>query len=98
MGKEDVERYIEFDIPDMGIVSNQPTALRCHNDECEQSVSVDPDTLIVEDENGCVIESEQYDTITGEPTGVVTVEIFCSPSCRNDHYAGGIAEAKQVSQ
>jgi len=98
MSKEDVERYVNFEVPAMGIVSNQPTALRCYNNECDESVSVDPDTLVVEDTEGCVVESEEYDTETGEPTGAVTVEIFCSPSCRNDHYGGSIAEAKKASQ
>lgn len=82
----DILRYIEYEAPGMGMIHNDVAAVVCDNDPCNETVSVDPNTLVIEDESAVDIESEEMDMETGEKTGYTRVEIYCSPQCRNEAY------------
>lgn len=87
MAKEDVNRYIEFEAPGIAMVENDVAAVVCFRPECETSVSVDPATLVVEDEDAVDIVSEAVDPedpVNGDTRD--QVEIFCSLECRNQTY------------
>lgn len=85
MTRQDIIRYIEEEAPGIGILENDTAAVVCLNVGCEETVDVDPDTLVVEGE-GVEVESEEYDMEAGERTGRTFVEIYCSSECRNEHY------------
>ena len=82
----DLLRYIEYEAPGMGIVDNDVSEVVCHNPMCDETIPVDPASLVAEDEDAVDVESEEYDMESGERTGYVQVEIYCEPSCRNDAY------------
>jgi len=82
----DLIRYIEYEAPGIAMVENDVARVVCFNDDCKQTVDVDPHTMYVRDEDACSIESETYDMEAGEKTGHSRVEIYCSPECRNDQY------------
>lgn len=84
MGKEEVLRYFEEEVPDMGVIENKPAALVCFARDCETRVEIDPETLVPESDDA--VEVNPYDT-DGEPTK--QVQVFCSGECRNRHYSHG---------
>lgn len=83
----DLLRYIEYEAPGMGIVHNDVSEVVCCNEECDSRVKVAPETLVEKDDSAVSVESEEYDMEAGEPTGATRVEIYCSPTCRNEQYA-----------
>ena len=58
MSEEDIRRYIEFDMPAMGIVENDASEVVCFNDGCEERVEIDPETLVPEDPDAVDLEAE----------------------------------------
>lgn len=84
MSRDDVRRYIEFDMPAMGIVQNKASELVCFTDGCDERVTVDPETLVAEDTDACCVEAD----VAGSNTRV-NVQVFCSPECRNETYSVG---------
>lgn len=93
----DLLRYIEYEAPGAGIVHNDVSEVVCFNDECDGRVSVDPATIVIEDENAVDVESKEFDPETGETTGYVRVEIYCSPECRNEFYSRPLQPATDHS-
>ena len=83
----DLVRYIEYEAPGMGIVENEVSEVVCFNDQCDDRIEVDPATLVEEESKAVSIESKIMDMQTGERTGGVRVEIYCSSDCRNDQYS-----------
>lgn len=82
----DLLRYIEYEAPGMGVVENKVSSVVCFETECEERITVDPETLVIEDEEGVSVEAKKFDPETGETTGAVGVQLFCSPDCRDEYY------------
>ena len=82
----DVLRYLEYEAPGMGMVENTVSEVVCLNDNCDERVTVDPDTYHPLDADAVDVESEEWDMEAGEPTGYTQVEIYCSTECRNEQY------------
>lgn len=85
----DLLRYIEYEVPDMGVLANDPSMVRCYNDECDESIVVDPDTLVVKEPQAVTVESDTYDMDSGGRTGHTDIEIYCCKECRNEQYRRG---------
>lgn len=86
MSKEDVKRYLEYEVPAIGMVDNDVSEVVCLRDDCEERVEVDPASLVVEDDDAVDVVSELFDHESGQATGRKQVEIYCSPECRNGQY------------
>lgn len=82
----DMLRYIEHEVPDAGMVHNDVAALVCASNHCDETIDVDPATLVAEDHDAVSLESEEFDMETGETTGFTRLELYCSAECRNDHF------------
>jgi hypothetical protein len=82
VSRDDVRRYIEFDMPAMGIVENKASELVCFTDGCDERITVDPETLVAEDTDACCVEAD----VAGSNTRV-NVQLFCSIECRNETYS-----------
>lgn len=91
MSPDDLKRYIEEEAPGIGVLGNDVSAVVCFRNECTDTVSVDPETLVVEDRDAVDVESEEYDFEKGETTGRVRVEIYCSPACRKEQYSRSVS-------
>ncbi len=93
MSEQDVKRYLEFEVPGIGMVENDVSEVVCFNSDCNERVTVDPATLVPEDDEAVDVESRELGSNTR-----YQVEIYCSTSCRNDHYAEPVddEEAKEV--
>lgn len=89
MSRQDLKRYIEQQVPNLGEVANDPSALLCFNDDCEESVEVDPGTLVVEDADAVELVSEIGKPDPTTPPDRKRVEVYCSPECRNQRYGVG---------
>ena len=81
MSKDDVRRYIEYDMPAMGVVQNDASEVICFNDGCETRVEVDPVTLVPEPADAVDVEAK----VAGSNSRY-NVQVFCSPGCRNETY------------
>lgn len=89
MGREEVDRYIEAEVPDMGLIENRTSAVECFRPDCEKTIELDPSTYVVEDPDAVELISEVLDN-PGDPTAEADakqVEIYCSPDCRNNRYS-----------
>lgn len=84
MTREDVKRYLQFEAPAIGEVLNEPAAVECLNDECEETVQIDPATKVIE---GDGVETRSR---IARESNRERVEIYCSAECRNDNY--GVTE------
>ncbi|WP_435125452.1 hypothetical protein [Halobaculum sp. D14] len=98
VGCVDVLRYIEMEAPGIGMVHNEPAAVVCNNDECYERINIDPATKVVEDDEATSIESKEFDPETGELTGYTRVEIYCSPACRNQHFAQAVPDDAELPE
>lgn len=83
----DLLRYIEYEAPGMGMVHNDVSEVVCFNGQCDARITVDPATLVIEDDDAVDVESREFDPETGETTGYTRVEIYCSSECRNEQYS-----------
>lgn len=81
MGKEDVKRYIELEVPGMGVVDNDVSEVVCYRGECDNRIEVHPATLVPEDQEAVDVEARDPETMN-----TYQVEIYCSPDCRNKNY------------
>jgi hypothetical protein len=84
MTKEDVNRFVEYEAPGIGIVENDPAELVCFRHECEETVEVHPLTLVPEDDDAVDVEAG----FIGDSSRV-RYEIYCSGECRNKNYDAG---------
>jgi len=98
VGCVEMLRYIEYNTPEMAILENAPAAVVCQFDGCEETISVDPETLVVEDEDAVELDAEVYDIEAGQSTGHSRIDIYCSPECRNDDLAEGVPDDAEVPE
>ena len=89
MSEEDVRRYIEFDMPAMGVVENSASELVCFNDGFEERVEVDPATLVPEEEEAVDVVAD----VAGSNTRK-NVQVYCSKECRNETYSVEVDDAE----
>jgi hypothetical protein len=85
-------RHIQYEAPGLGVVENEVSAVVCFNEECDETVRVDPATLVVEDDEAVSVEADVYDPETGGTTGRTEVEIYCSKDCRNEQRRQAITD------
>ena len=86
MSKDDVKRFIEQEVAGIGMVENDVSEVVCFREECEGRVSVDPATLVVEDDEAVDLVAEVGVADPDVPADRERVEIYCSPECRNKRY------------
>lgn len=86
MSREDVKRYIELEVPDIGLVENDVSEVVCFRGECDNRVRVDSATLVVEDNDAVDLVAEVGVADPNEPADRKRVEIYCSPGCRDKRY------------
>lgn len=86
MTKDDLARYIEEEAPGIGILINDVAAVVCEHEECDERVTVDPATLVEEDEGAESVAADVYDPETGETTGRTELSIYCSEECKRKMY------------
>lgn len=83
MAKEDAERYIEMEVPGLEVIDNYPASLLCYGRECRETVEVDPETLVLEDDEAVYVEPKDS---SGEKH---MTQVFCSAACRDEFYHVG---------
>ena len=90
MTEEDVARYIELEVADIGMVENAVSEVVCYRPGCGERIAVDPATLVIEDDDAVEtvtnVPADAADPLG--PTDRKQVEIYCSPECRNERYGG----------
>jgi len=87
MSKDDVRRYIKFEAPSLAMVENDVSKVVCFRNGCSEQVTVDPSTLVPEDDEAVDLVAQVADM--GDPLQEDAhdrVEIYCSSDCRNQRY------------
>ena len=91
-------RYIEYNTPEMAILNNDPAAVVCEFGGCDETIEVDPETLVVEDADAYEHEAEVYDVEAGESTGHSRIDIYCSRECWKDDLAASAPDDGEVPE
>lgn len=88
MSKDDVERYLEAEVPDIGLVENDPAEFVCLKTDCEERVTVDPSTLVIESDDAVEVIAKVAEEPADLSSPVVKkkVQLYCSTECRNSAY------------
>lgn len=81
MSREDVKRYIEMEVPAIGMVQNEPASVVCLNPPCEETIEVDPSTLVLEDEDAKGVRPR------GRRGDGTDARRYCCCECRNSRYS-----------